>query len=97
MRAVFAVSVAEHLTTGMATVALFTAMMDRCRPGHEGTDYTVQASVVVIATGAASASSGFIAERLGYPLHFALAAALSLAVLPLVHRCLAERSAEDAR
>ena len=42
---------AEHLASGMATAALFTAMMDACADGSAATDYTVQASVVVLATG----------------------------------------------
>jgi len=51
--------------------------MDFCRPGEEGTDYTVQASLVVIATGAASILSGFSAHAIGYGPHFLAAAALS--------------------
>lgn len=67
---------AEHLASGMATAALFTVMMEQCRPEHAGADYTVQASVVVIATGLAATVSGFSAEALGYAGHFLLAAAL---------------------
>lgn len=72
----------EHFTGGMATAALFTRMMDASRLERAATDYTVQASLVVIATGGASALSGFTAAALGYAGHFALGAALSgLAVL----------------
>lgn len=73
----YAVTVAEHLTSGMATAALFTAMMDASRPHAAGTDYTVQASIVVIATGAASMLSGVSAHALGYAAHFVVAATLS--------------------
>lgn len=66
----------EHLTSGMATAALFTVMMDLCRPAHAASDYTVQASLVVMATGGASAVSGFSAQALGYAGHFTLAAAV---------------------
>ncbi|QRK14200.1 MFS transporter [Archangium violaceum] len=66
----------EHLTSGMATAALFTVMMDICRPEHAASDYTVQASLVVLATGGAAAVSGFSAQTLGYAWHFTLAAAL---------------------
>jgi MFS family permease len=66
----------EHLAGGMATAALFTAMMDACRPETAATDYTVQACANVAANGAASALSGFVAERAGYGVHFAVAAAL---------------------
>ena len=69
----------EHALGGMATAALFTAMMDRCeRPGLEATDYTVQASLVVLFTGAAGAVSGVVAERLGYLVHFPVCAMLSV-------------------
>jgi len=73
----YAVTVAEHLTSAMATAALFTAMMDRCREGCAGTDYTVQASIVVIGTGVVSAFAGVSASALGYTGHFLLSAALS--------------------
>jgi MFS transporter, PAT family, beta-lactamase induction signal transducer AmpG len=73
----YAIVVAEHLASGMATAALFTAMMDFSRPGTAGTDYTVQASLVVIATGIAVLASGFSAKALGYAGHFLVAAGLS--------------------
>ncbi len=73
----YAISAAEHLTSAMATTALFTAMMDVCRPEDAGTDYTVQASLVVIASGVASAVSGLSAGALGYGGHFLVAAGLS--------------------
>jgi PAT family beta-lactamase induction signal transducer AmpG len=73
----YAVTIAEHFTSGMATAALFTAMMDFSRPATAGTDYTVQASLVVIATGAAVLLSGVSAKALGYANHFLVAAALS--------------------
>jgi PAT family beta-lactamase induction signal transducer AmpG len=73
----YAISAAEHLTSAMATAALFTAMMDFCRAEHAGTDYTVQASLVVIATGTASILSGFSAGAIGYGGHFLAAAGLS--------------------
>lgn len=68
---------AEHVAGGMATVALFTCMMRWCRPGHEGSDYTLQASLVVVSTGIAHALSGFSAHALGYATHFTLAAVLT--------------------
>jgi predicted MFS family arabinose efflux permease len=75
---------AEHFGGGMATAALFTCMMDWSRPGQSGSDYTVQASTVVIATGLAAALSGLTAHRLGYPGHFALAFAFGLLALGAV-------------
>ena len=79
--ALAAFSALEHLTGGMATASLFTAMMDRTRPGRESSDYTLQASLVVIATGTASAVSGLSAAQLGYTAHFTLSALLGLAAV----------------
>jgi len=86
---------AEHFAGGTATAALFTCMMDWCRPESSATDYTVQASAVVVATGLASALSGFSAQALGYGAHFVLAALLSLAALVMVRRCFPAR--EESR
>jgi len=71
----------EHFASGMATAALFTCMMDWSATESAATDYTVQASTVVIATGLASTVSGFSAGALGYAPHFALAAALCVAAV----------------
>lgn len=77
----------EHFAAGMATAALFTAMMDACRPGREATDYTLMASVVVVATGTASFVAGWSAATFGYAAHFAVASAASaVAALGLVGR-----------
>lgn len=76
----------EHFAGGMATAALFTCMMDWSRPESGATDYTVQASAVVIATGAAASIAGFSAQALGYQGHFLLAAGLCVASLWLVQR-----------
>jgi MFS transporter, PAT family, beta-lactamase induction signal transducer AmpG len=73
----------EHFASGMATAALFTAMMDRCRTVSAATDYTVQASVVVLATGLASTTSGALAQSLGYTAHFVLATLASTLGLAL--------------
>lgn len=68
----------EHVASGMTTAALFTAMMDRCRHRLEATDYTLQASLVVISAGLGASLSGFGAEALGYPWFFAGCAGLGL-------------------
>lgn len=72
---------AEHFAGGMATAALFTAMMDWSRRAQSATDYTVQASAVVLSTGIATTLSGVLAEGLGYPGLFALGALSSLMAL----------------
>jgi len=68
----------EHFTSGLATVALFTMMMDMCRPDHAASDYTLQASVVVIENLIAAGMSGYSAVAFGYAGHFAISALLSL-------------------
>lgn len=67
----------EHLLGGMATVALFTLMMDASAPSHAGTDYSLQASTVVIATGVASAVGGLLGDALGYAMLFGVSVLLS--------------------
>lgn len=86
--ALAAASVVEHLTSGIATVSLFTIMMDACGD-DAGTEYTLQASVVVIATGAAYGLSGFVAARFGYAGHFAIAACASALGLAYTARAIA--------
>ncbi len=73
----YALTVYDSLVGSMATAALFTAMMDACDPQQGGTDYTIQASVVVAASGIGGALSGLSADTLGYTGHFVLAAALT--------------------
>ncbi len=86
------VTTAEHFAGGMATVALFTMMMDACRAHTEGSDYTVQASIVVIATGFASGLSGISASITGYAGHFLLAGGLCFATLLLIARIHVKRA-----
>lgn len=96
LEVVRALVVLEHLTGGMATVALFTAMMDIADPRTGGTDYTVQASVVVAVQFLGSVLSGASAERIGYGAHFlvaALVSALGIAVMAFAYRFRPGRSA----
>lgn len=71
----------EHFASGLATVSVFTAMMETCRrdEGKSGTDYTLQASAFVAATLLGSVLSGVVAARVGYAGHFALAGLLAAA------------------
>jgi MFS family permease len=59
-------NVAEHLFGGMATVALFTLMMDASDPEHAGTDYTLLACAIVVAMGLANFTGAVIADAVGY-------------------------------
>jgi predicted MFS family arabinose efflux permease len=73
----------EQFADGLSTVALFTMMMDRCRPHTPGTDYTLQASLQVLAAGAAALGGGVFTDTFGYAAVFKVAALLTLlALLP---------------
>jgi MFS transporter, PAT family, beta-lactamase induction signal transducer AmpG len=85
----------EHFVGGMATAALFTCMMDWCRPQASATDYTVQASAVVIATGVAVSLSGFSAQAIGYFNHFMLGVFLSLISLLIAIVMFPRKNASD--
>ena len=74
----WATVVFEHFVGGLATVALFTAMMTASRRQDASTDYTLQASIVVIASGVGAGMSGFVAGGVGYGTLFAGAAILAM-------------------
>ena len=78
-QALYAITIYDSVVGSMATVALFTAMMDACDPRQGGTDYTFQASVVVAASGFGAAFSGLSADTFGYVGHFVLAGLLTVA------------------
>ncbi|MDX1804531.1 MAG: MFS transporter [Alcanivorax sp.] len=79
--AIWPVALFEQWADGLSTVALFVIMMDYCRNGHEGSDYTMQASVQLFAVGAFTLASGFSVAWLGYATHFLLAAILTVIVI----------------
>jgi MFS family permease len=72
-------TVLEHLLGTMATVALFTLMMDASDPEHAGTDYTLLACAIVVAMGVANFTGAAIADALGYATSFVTGFVLSLA------------------
>jgi MFS family permease len=85
-------SIAEHLLGGMATVALFTLMMDACDPEHAGTDYTLLACAIVVAMGLANFTGATIADAAGYAPTFVAGFVLSgLGCLALVRSLDARR------
>jgi len=63
---VYAVGVAEQLADGASTVVLFAMMMNVCRRQWAGTDFTVQASIQVVAAGVFGVLGGVIADLAGY-------------------------------
>ncbi len=78
-------TIVEGVVSTMATVALFTLMMDASNPDHAGTDYTLLASVYVLVSSAGQFSAALIADHLGYPTMFAVGIGLTvLGTLTLV-------------
>jgi MFS family permease len=78
-------TITEGVISTMATVALFTLMMDASDPQHAGTDYTLLASVYVLVGGIGQFSAALIADASGYPTMFAIGIALTaLGTLALV-------------
>ncbi|SDI64534.1 Predicted arabinose efflux permease, MFS family [Pseudomonas flavescens] len=83
---VYGLTLFEQAADGLSTVALFAAMMRQCRAGHEGADFTLQASTQILLGGFVGAASGVLAKALGYDGLFICAGALGLAALLLVWR-----------
>ena len=59
-------TISEGVIGTMATVALFTLMMDASDPEHAGTDYTLFASTVVMVMGPANFVAAALGDALGY-------------------------------
>lgn len=75
----WAATIIEGVISTMATVALFTLMMDAADPDHAGTDYTLLASAVVVVGTVAGIAGGLMADRLGYQATFIAGALLAAA------------------
>lgn len=75
-------AVIESFFSAMATVALFTLMMDAAEAEHGGTDYTLLACIIVLVMGSAVFTGGLIGDAVGY------APLLALGVLSSVAGCL---------
>ncbi len=76
-RCLWAATVLEGIVGTMASVALFTLMMDASDPEHAGTDYTLLASVVVLVGSLGSIVGGLVGDRLGYGPTFIIGMVLS--------------------
>ncbi len=86
--AVFGIAIFEQMADAMSTVALFAGMMGFCRASHEGSDYTVQMSLFMVASGTLGLAGGVIAEGLGAPLFFLAMAGVALLCLTWVARAM---------
>lgn len=74
-------TVAEGVIGTMATVALYSLMMDSADPAHPGTDYTLLGSVGVSLATLGGIAGGVVGDHLGYATAFAAGAVVSLAGL----------------
>lgn len=74
----WAATVLEGVIGTMATVALFTLMMDASDPEHAGTDYTLFASIVVLVGAIGNFAGAAIGDAFGYAPTFTIGAALAL-------------------
>lgn len=79
--AIYGIAIFEQVADALSTVALFAAMMSYCRQGHEGGDYTIQASLHMTIAGTLGMLSGFVATAIGYNAHFMLAGCLGFVAL----------------
>jgi MFS family permease len=71
-------TIVEGIVSTMATVALFTLMMDAADPEHAGTDYTLLASVYVLVGSMGQFAAALIADHSGFPLMFAIGILLTV-------------------
>jgi MFS family permease len=69
-------TLAEGLIGTIATVALFTLMMDASEPEHAGTDYTLFACAVNVINFAGSLLGGILGDAFGFAPMFAIAITL---------------------
>jgi MFS family permease len=72
-------TIAEHLLGSMATVALFTLMMDASDPDQASTDYTLLACAIVVAMGLANVAGAALGDAFGYAPTFVAGLVLSTA------------------
>lgn len=63
---------------GLSTVAIYTASMDRVRPGREGTDFTIQIVLTHLSSLIIAVISGKIGDAIGYTGLFAVEAFICL-------------------
>lgn len=80
----YGLSALEHFAGGLATAALFTAMMDHSRDECAGSDYTIQSCLVVMMNMVAAGLSGVSAATFGYEWHFILTVFIGLICLPFI-------------
>jgi MFS family permease len=69
---------AEGLIGSVATVALFTLMMDASDPEHAGTDYTLYACAVVAINGVGTFAGALLGDAFGFAVMFSIGIVLCM-------------------
>ena len=87
-----AVILTNDFVAGLATVALFTVMMDKCRLSSPGTDFTVQQSINSVGILLFVVLSGIVKHSMGFSGLIHLAAALGILSILLVFRLKVEQN-----
>ncbi len=83
--ALLALTVAgENFTGGMGTAAFVAYLSGLCRLDYTATQYALLSALAALGRIAANASSGWLADRLSWPVFFAVATAASLPGLALL-------------
>ena len=86
MPALWAATALEGFFGTMATVALYTLMMDATDPDHAGTDFTILACMTSVASGLANLLGGVMGDAWGYAPTFTIATLLAAAgTLVVIH------------
>lgn len=85
-------TILEGVIGTMATVALFTLMMDASDPEHAGTDYTLFASLVVLVGPIGNFSGAAVADAFGYAPAFTTGSILALLGTLIVVRMLDDKA-----
>ncbi len=82
----YGVVLAAAFTGGLATAAIYTAMMDRSDPATSATDFTLQQSLCATGPMVAAIFSGVVAERFGYTSLFVACVLVAVAAAGLAAR-----------
>ncbi len=93
-RGIFAASVIESFTAGLAGVGFMSYLMRLCEKDHAAVQYAVLTGVYALAGTLVAVPSGWLTEQMGYAAYFALTAAFALPAFAFLPR--AARLAQDA-
>lgn len=76
--AIYAASLVESFCGGLATAAFLSFLMRICEKAHAAVQYATVTAIYAIAGSAVAMPSGWLVERMDYPMYFALTAAFAI-------------------